>query len=58
MICQRHAETFTLIGETVLECLSCFNANTADHDTATLILRASLGIMREPIFKPQLQEAA
>lgn len=42
-------ETFAVLGETLLACLACFSRHMADHTMETLILRARLGIMAEPI---------
>ncbi len=59
MRCTTHGEEMKLFGGTVLECLSCLNKNTDDFDTHNLIIRAAMGLMREPIIaRRTMQEAA
>jgi hypothetical protein len=51
MICPKCDRALELIGETILACLQCFSRRTAEHNVQILILRATLGIMCEPIMQ-------
>jgi hypothetical protein len=44
-------QELTVIGGTILECLTCFSRNMVEHNVSSLILLASLGVMREPITR-------
>jgi hypothetical protein len=46
-------EEYTLIGETILDCLYCFTRNNAEQNVETLILRATLGIWNEPMVRKE-----